>query len=163
MPFEEPKNVCEIVDSVQVDKFSQTISEYPRGITIIPELIPQLDGLALKSDAAHFYKWTKINNPDLEIQYSNKSQLLSLHSDEIWLPLVFLASNVSLPIYLNLVSNYIYDRIKGALKTDKHLIHISAECEDKNTGKIKRFNFTGDHEALRQAITKFNINEFYNE
>ena len=70
---------------------------------------------------------------------------------------------MTLPLYLNLVANYIYEKMKGALKGDKARMRFSAMYEDTATGIIKRFDFAGDEEALKNAITELHSNDFFRD
>lgn len=76
------------------------------------------------------------------------------------MPIVFLASDVTLPIYLNLVANYLYDKSKALLRGEQNRVHFSAVYEDKSTGTTKKFIFEGNEEALQKAIKKFDVNKF---
>ncbi len=76
------------------------------------------------------------------------------------MPLVFLASDITLPIYLNIVANYLYEKMKGALKGEKSRVHLSAMYKNTSDGITKKFEFEGDVDALQKAITKFNLNKY---
>lgn len=62
-----------------------------------------------------------------------------------------------------LVASYLYERMKGELKGESTRVHFCAEFEDKHNGKIKRFTFDGDADALQKAIKRFNVNDFLDE
>jgi hypothetical protein len=65
--------------------------------------------------------------------------------------------------YLSLVANYLYEKMRGALKGDRTRVRFSAMYEDVSTGVIKRFDFDGDRESLKQAITTFDPNAFFSD
>ncbi|WP_113907998.1 hypothetical protein [Aliidiomarina celeris] len=145
---------------------SEILSEIPsasKGITVLPEPYRDVDGLIVKADAGDFTKWVKLNAPEIEITANEGHSKLALRSGDYWLPLVFLASDVSLPLYLNIVSNYLYEKMRGALRGDQARVHLSAVYEDRKEGKIKRFDFEGDVESLKSAIKKFDLNKFMGE
>lgn len=74
-----------------------------------------------------------------------------------------LSSDVSVQFYLNLVANYVYDKLKGALKGEKIRVRFSAVYEEPKTGVIKRFDFEGDEQALAKTIKRFDLNRFLDD
>lgn len=110
----------------------------------------------LAADTFHFRKWLKANAPDIDLTV-DEAPTLALHSHDIWIPLAILASDVSLQVYLGLVTNYIYNRLKGALRHDKHVVHLSVIHEDKKAGKLKRFDYSGSVEGLSECTQKTDL------
>ncbi|CAN0540789.1 unnamed protein product [Ectocarpus sp. 12 AP-2014] len=158
----EPENKHSLSELEDLEILNE-IPSASKGITVLPESYREVDGLIVKADAGDFTKWVKLNAPEIEITANEGHSKLALRSGDYWLPLVFLASDVSLPIYLNVVSNYLYEKMRGALRGDKARVHLSAVYEDKKEGKLKRFDFEGDAESLRSAIKKFDLNKFMDE
>jgi len=115
------------------------------------------------SESPTFLKWLKANKPAIFVKKCEGVPLTSLHSNEIWMPIVFLANDIALPVYLNLVSSYVYERCRGGLKSDVNRVHITAEYENSETGVKKRFTFSGDLNALQKAIKKVDVNEILRE
>src|ERR1700722_7653262 len=72
----------------------------------------------LPPDAGDFAKWLRANTQH-QIEVEKPDYRRMLHSCDIWLPLVFLAHECGLPVFLNLVSSYVYERMKGAIKGDQ--------------------------------------------
>ncbi len=130
---------------------------------MVPEISGHKKQLSLKADAGDFAKWIRVNQPECKVELPKVESLLVLRNSDCWLPLVYLATDVALPVYLNIVSTYIYDKMKGALVGETVRIHLSAMYEDKKAGIVKKFVFTGDREALESAIRKFDVNEFMND
>ncbi len=135
----------------------------PSGLEMVAEQYGEGPQVAVKSDAGSFAKWLRVNSPELNVVLEPKTPKLVLRSGDIWLPLTFLASDIALPVYLNLVASYLYERMKGELKGESTRVHFCAEFEDKHNGKIKRFTFDGDADALQKAIKRFNVNDFLDE
>lgn len=159
----EAKEICELVtveDAAAFRNFSKSAST---GLSMIPEEYGEPKQLVLKSDAGDFAKWLKGYDPKINVGIGKADQRLVLRSGDYWLPLVYLAHDIVLPVYLNLVASYLYEKMKGALKGEVTRVHLSAEYEDKATGIVKRFNFEGDSEALQKAIKRFDLNEFLDE
>ena len=86
--------------------------------------------------------------------------MLALHSNDYWFPLAVLGSDTAAQFYIGMVVNYVYDRLKGALKHDTHLVHLAAIYEDKPSGKVKKFIYTGPVEGLKACMKKIDLNEF---
>ncbi len=159
----EPKTKCEL-RSIEGDAAFRAFSvKNPSGLEMVAEQYGEGPQVAVKSDAGSFAKWLRVNSPELNVVLEPKTPKLVLRSGDIWLPLTFLASDIALPVYLNLVASYLYERMKGELKGESTRVHFCAEFEDKHNGKIKRFTFDGDADALQKAIKRFNVNDFLDE
>jgi hypothetical protein len=129
-------------------------------LTLFPEEHGESRQLVLRADGADFAKWVRAQHPELAVTVQHADRQLVFRSGDCWLPLVFLASDITLPIYLNLVSSYLYDKMKGALRGETARVHLTAEYEDPSTGLVKRFTYDGDAATLRETIKKFNLNQF---
>lgn len=129
-------------------------------VAILPQDYPDSETPVLMQDAGDFAKWLSRTNPDINLYYSTPQTRIALRAADYWLPLVVLANDISLPIYLNLVSSYVYDRMKGALKGDISKVHIEAVFTDSNSGIYKRFKYDGDVTGLEKVIKKFDVNKF---
>lgn len=151
-----PKESCAVasVDDPDLEAYLQS---GPAGINIVPETYGQLEGKVLKQDTGDFVKWLRVNQPALNVAMPQANRLV-LRSGDIWLPLVYLASDVTVPVYLNLVSSYLYDRLKGMLRSDKPVVHLRIRY--RNGAESKEFHFVGDPETLRATIKKFDVNRY---
>lgn len=158
-----PKEICEVVIVEDDSDFRAYQKGNPSGFVMVPEPYGEVKGLVLKSDGGDFAKWLKRHDPSIKMEVRQAEQRLILRSGDYWLPLAFLASDVALPIYLNMVASYLYEKMKGALRGEKARVHLSAMYEDKSAGIVKRFNFEGDQEALQKVIKRFDLNKFLDE
>jgi hypothetical protein len=155
------REICEIVDVVDASSFHGFIERSAGGIRMVPEPYGPDTANVLKPDTGDFVKWIKVTRPDVTVEVE-RAKTLVLHSNEVWIPLAFLAKEFGLPLYLNLVSSYLYDRFKNALSSAPPRVHLSAEYSDID-GTVRRFNFEGDHDALKAAIKKFDLNKFLDQ
>lgn len=155
-----PKDISEISDVSDVTDFDEFLASQSSGLRMVSEPYGPDGERVIKPDAGDFLKWLRAAQPDVHVEVLPGRKLV-LHSGDVWIPLVFLAKDIGLPVYLNLVSSYLYDRFKAALRGDKPRVHLSAEYVDGVSGSIKKFTFEGDHEALRSAITKFDAKGFF--
>lgn len=134
------------------------IEQYSKGedalnnIVLIPQFYPR-DGInkAFAYDTVSFYKYTKIKQKYASIgTYTCEEPIptLALHSNEIWLPVIWIASNILLPTTLNLISNYIWSRM-SCLKGENHIVHFHLITEDKE-GILKKIKYDGPIEGLEK-------------
>lgn len=151
---------CEVVDSSDDSEFQKYLQGNPSGLQVVPKNYRTCKGKLVSSDAGDFTKWLKRNHPVIPVSMNKGDGILDLRSSDIWMPLVFLASDVSVPIFLNLVSNYVYDRMKGALKNDKARVHLDVIYRDEKSGVTKEFRYEGFIEDLQKVIKKFDLNQF---
>lgn len=133
------------------------------GVAFLPESLPSGDALYLKSDYGDFMKWMATTRPELKLTLPEQHPKLILHSGDIWLPLMYLARDTSVQILLGLITNYLYDRMKGRLKSDRPVVDFSIVYEDHEAQKIKRLDFKGTAEDLAKVMKKFDANNFFDD
>lgn len=158
--FLDDREACEFSVLENDDEFRKYHQASQSGLKIIAQKYRSCDGLLVSPEAGDFTKWLKHNHPDLNVDISKKDGILVLHSSDYWMPLVFLSSNIALPIYLNLVSSYIFERMKGALRNEKARVHLEAVYHDEKEGVSKKFHYEGDAEGLQKIIKKIDLNQF---
>jgi hypothetical protein len=152
----EPRTVCELETVEDKPRFLELLDRQPRGVFMVPE---RRYGHLVGGDAYDFMKWMRIQHPEIEvgIQQGPTVQLLST---QIWLPLAVLASDVTLSVYLNLVSSFLCDRIKGAMQRKEARVRVCAEYQDP-TGVVKRFTYEGDLDGLSSVVRNFDVDKFF--
>ncbi len=160
METSDGNEVCELIDIDESKDFDDFITDGGSGIKIIPEKYGDLDEKVVKSEMGSFSKWIKVNHSEINIDLPTTTPKLVLRSNDYWMPLVFLASDITLSIYLNLVASYIYDRVKGSLKGEKARVHLEAHYKDDKSGVAKAFKYEGNVEGLKESLKKFNLDEF---
>lgn len=159
----EPEAVREIVD-VELDaEFRAYLATSPSGIALRAEPYGEHATPIIKEGAGDFTKWLREAHPDVNVAPPQAGDRLLLHNEDIWMPLVFLATDITLPVYLNIVASYLYDRMRGRLRGEKLRVHLSVEYEDKSSGKTKRFNFAGDSETFKTTIKKIDVNALFDD
>jgi hypothetical protein len=110
----------------------------------------------------NFAKWARKNtmvSNSVAVAETETTKVADLRSHDFWLPLAYLFSDVPLQIYLGLVANYIYDRLKGALKNEEPIVDLEVYIEDKKKGKVRRFSYHGSCNGLQQVIKRIDVNE----
>lgn len=83
-------------------------------------------------------------------------KIRSLHSFDIWLPVIWIANSVLLPIAINIVSNYISEKRKGHEKEDTQ---VDITFIVKSKGKEKSIHYKGDAETFKEKFEKIDINK----
>ncbi|HVZ42527.1 MAG TPA: hypothetical protein VHA82_01870 [Ramlibacter sp.] len=152
--------VADVPDDLQ---FRTYLSDAASGITLIPEPMGPNIPAGLHADFGDFLKWSRQNSPGVQAKVSEQAPRVALHSAEVWLPLVAIASDTSVQVFLNMAANYLYDRARGSLKGDKVRIRLRAVYTDKQQGRTKRFEFEGDADSLRKVATRFDMNNFFDD
>ena len=94
--------------------------------------------------------------PPVDILVDGDIIVRSLHSFDIWLPVIYIASNILLPVVVNLVSNFIYDKMKGREHEDAN---VNAEIVIKNGKKEKFIHFKGDAKSFKEMMDKIDLNK----
>jgi len=161
MPLPEPENVCEIAAIENDADFLSFIEHGPSGITFVPERHGESDDPVHTAHAGDFAKWIKSNDPQTRVTVLPAEGRLIRHSSDFWFPLVYLANDVALPIYLNLVASYLYDKMSGRLRGDTSRVHVDARYRDQKAGVEKRFKFEGDADSFCQVAEKFELKDFF--
>lgn len=136
------------------------------GLACIPEPVggEEESAVALKADGGDFLKWLATSHPEVNVTWPRpETPKVVLRSGDIWLPLVFLASDTSVQLFLNLAASYLYDRMKDGLKGDVPRVRLSAVYEDRKSRKTKRLDFSGDAQALRAVMKRFDADNFFRD
>lgn len=158
-----PKDISQITLVEDDTDFRLQTQKHPNGIVFRSRRHGDSDDEIIEADVSDFAKWLTSEHPHLPIDLPNNTNRLLLRNEEIWLPLAFIAGDVSLPIYLNLVSNYLYDRMKGSLKGSPPKVNLTVEYHDATSGKTKRFKYSGDGQTLMSITKKFDVNKFLDD
>ena len=157
----EPEDTHKIEAINDKHEFLSFIRKNPKGILCVPENVTkQSSHNVVMPQTYDFAKWIRKNKKDITINVARSKGAKSLHSNDFWMPIVFLASDVSVQVFLGLVSNYIYDRIKGALKHDKATVHVKAYYKETAEGVAKEFSYEGSVEGLEEVAKNFDLNKF---
>ena len=160
MPVPEPHDLCEVVAVEDPADYEAFLRSDPSGFQMVPERHGDSEVLVLPSHAGDFAKWVRRHRPDVAVSSGCVEGRLIRRANDVWLPLVYLAQDVALPVFLGLVTSYLYDKMKGALRGDRTRVHFSVEYEDARAGVVRRFNFEGDAEALNETLKQFDVDRF---
>jgi hypothetical protein len=154
------KPTIEVINTPS-NEFKKFYSE-SHGIKFVPEIYNGTTEKILQRDSGTFAKWLHKHHTEIKIDYDPDVKKVSLHNNEYWLPLVYLASDTSVQIYIGLVINFIYDKLKGALSGEKDKATVNFSFEFKDGDKHKKFNYSGDVKGL-EKFNKIDINKLLKE
>lgn len=160
MSIPEPRDVCEVVAVANPSEYEAYLQSDPSGFLMVPERHGDSDKPVLPSHAGDFAKWVAAHNPDVAVNSGHAEGRLIRRANDVWLPLVYLATDVALPVFLGLVSSYLHDKMRGALHGDHARVHLNVEYMDPRKGVVKRFNFEGDAEELRKTLQRIDVDRF---
>ncbi|MFV0934628.1 MULTISPECIES: hypothetical protein [Pseudomonas] len=111
-------------------------------------------------EAGRFKKWMRIHHPEIEVTIPDDASKYDLHDYSIIMPLVSLASDMSLQNYLAVVVEYVKAATSNKLEGETDEIQMSVIYHDNEKGIKKEFNFKGSQETLNAAVKKFDLNKF---
>lgn len=144
-------------------EFERIAEAYKTGVALIPRPYGTEVPSAMHSAGGDFAKWLKQEHKDVEVHLPTESQpRVMLHCHDYWFPLIWLGSTVVFPVFINMLSSYLYDKAKGTLKGEKPNAHVEVVFKDEKNGTFRRFKFEGDVDQLKAAVKKFDPNEFLN-
>lgn len=155
--------MLETVGAEEAAEFQRLAETYQTGIALVPQPYGSEGTASLHSAGGDFAKWLRTTSKEVDVHVPKEpQQRVMLCNNELWLPLIWLGTNVALPVFLGFVVNYLYDRSKGNLKNEKTTAHVQAVYRNRKTGIFKKFKFKGDVEQLKAAMKKFDPHEFMN-
>lgn len=82
----------------------------------------------------------------------------SLHSADIWLPVIWISQNILLPFVTGLITSYIYDKIKGRGQ-EPTMVDVTIQINDKKKGINKSIHYNGDAKTFKDTFDKIDINK----
>ena len=82
-------------------------------------------------------------------------RIRSLHSFDIWMPVIWVAQNILLPIAFDMVWNYIKEKRKGR-KTENANVDVIFVVKTK--GKEKLIHYNGSADTFKETFEKIDAN-----
>ena len=111
-------------------------------------------------ETINFLKFCRQNVPEysFDVLSDGDIETRSLHSFDIWMPVIFVAQSILLPIAVNVISNYIYDKMKGREKEEAKVDLTLIVREGK---KEKSIHYNGDASTFKETFEKIDLNEMW--
>lgn len=91
-----------------------------------------------------------------DVLADDEIQICSLHSFDIWMPIIWVSSSILLPFAINMVSSYIYDKMKGREKED---VNIDISFYVKRDNEEKHIHYSGDAKTFKENFEKIDLNK----
>ncbi len=109
-------------------------------------------------ESVSFYKYCKNKSldQDIDILADDNIKVRSLHSFDIWMPLIFIAKDILLPIIINVVSDYINEKRKGR---EDEPCDVDITFKVKHGNDVKELHYKGSAEAFKDNFEKIDINK----
>ncbi len=76
------------------------------------------------------------------------------------MPIIFIAQSVLLPFAINMVSNYIWEKMKGR-ETENAEVDMTFIV--KNGKKEKSIHYKGDAKTFKESFEKIDLNKMWEE
>jgi len=105
-----------------------------------------------------FLKFCRSQSPEysFDVLAEDDIQIRSLHSFDIWMPVIWVASSVLLPFVINMVSSYIYDKMRGREKED---VNVDVTFLVKRDNEEKYIHYSGDAKTFKESFEKIDLNK----
>lgn len=116
------------------------------------------DGYYYAQETIDFVKFFREVCPEVPITVltGGDIEVRSLHSFDIFMPIIWIAQNVILSAVLNVVSSYIYDRLKGR-ESEEADVDLSFVVE--RDGEKKMIHFKGPAREFAECFKGVDLNE----
>ncbi|WP_061215360.1 hypothetical protein [Syntrophomonas wolfei] len=103
-----------------------------------------------------FLKYCRQTDPEhsADVLSDGDIKLRSLHSFDIWMPVIWIGSSIVLPLVINLVSNYIWEKMRGREQEDAKVNITIMVQQGKNT---KELHYNGDARTFSETFEKIDI------
>lgn len=146
-------------DYFSVENISQTTKDKLCNADIVAvPLRYQDDEYYFAQETIDFLKYCRQNDSahSYDILADGDIKIRSLHSFDIWMPVIWVAKNVLLPMAINMVCNYIWEKRKGHEKEDTQ---VDVTFIVKSKGKEKSIHYKGDADTFKEKFEKIDINK----
>lgn len=138
------------------EKLKELSLSLPSSISFFPENLETVetkDKFIFTESMVDLNKVFKQSNITLDVLGGDTEFYRSRKNADIYLPAVFLSlslisENPSLvSVSLNILSSYVYDRLKGSF--GKKTAHVEFYIETKEKGKVKKISYKGEASGIK--------------
>lgn len=125
------------------------------GIIAIPNKYAEKE-YYFAQETIEFIKYCRENEKEhtVDLLADGDIKTRSLHSFDIWLPIIWIGTKVLLPVVFNLVSNYIYEKMRGREHEEAKVDVSIIVCEGE---KKKEIRYSGDAKTFKEVFGKIDI------
>lgn len=109
-------------------------------------------------ETVDFIKYCRQNdkNHTYDVLADGDIKVRSLHSFDLWLPVIWVASKILFPMVINIVSSYIWEKIKGH---EKEETQVDVTFVVKNKKEKKMIHYKGNADKFKETFEKIDINK----
>ena len=116
------------------------------------------DEFYFAQETIDFIKYCKQNHNEnsFAVLSVGDIKVRSLHSFDIFMPIIYIASEFLLPIGIGLVTNYICEKMKGR---EKEKANVNITFIVKSVEEEKKLHYNGDAKTFKETFEKIDINK----
>ena len=105
-----------------------------------------------------FIKFCRQNdaNHTYDVLADGDIKVRSLHSFDIWLPIIWIATEILLPIAIDVVGDFIKSKLKGREKEDAN---VDVTMIVKRKDEEKTIHYSGDAKTFKETFEKIDLNK----
>lgn len=109
-------------------------------------------------ESVNFVKFCRQQNIEnsIDLLADSDIQIRSLHSFDIWMPVIWVTEFILLPAAVNLVTSYIYDKLKGR---EKEEAKVDVTFIVNREGEEKTLHYSGDAKTFEESFEKIDLNK----
>lgn len=109
-------------------------------------------------ESVNFVKYCRQENKEIAIDVlGDDVPIRSLNSWDIWMPIIYIAEEVLLPVAVGLAINYLWDRIKGREKENPQ---VDITFRKRDGDKTKELHFKGGVDEFKEKFEKIDLNKW---
>ena len=121
---------------------------------------PYGDKFFFAQETIDFLKFCRENDSmhKYDILANKEVEIRSLHSFDIWMPVIFAVQDVLCPIIVNMISDYIKEKMKGRQKEEAQVdVTLIVQNDDKNMS----LHYKGDAKTFKDSFEKIDFNKIW--
>jgi len=111
-------------------------------------------GYCFASESADFVKFCRSQNAEAVILSTDDIKVLDLHSFDIWMPVIYVAKEILLPLAISLVANFICSKKKGR---EHEKAKVNVDIVYKKGKKEVDIHYDGDADTFKDVIDKLDL------
>lgn len=134
---------------IEENEFVAVPASYERDHFFAQETIDFLK-FCRENDSAH--KYDILSDGDITVR--------SLHSFDIWMPIILITKKALFSFAIDMVSNYIWEKMKGRETEDAE---VDMTFIVKNGEKEKSIHYNGDAKTFKESFEKIDLNKMWEE
>jgi hypothetical protein len=142
-----------IINEISEETFTYDESKIPdTDIVIMPR---NIDNGLFTEDSISLYKEIK-NSGKVSIDfYGGKDNFkgISINSADLWLPVIWIGTNVVLPLALNAFYDFVKSKIGN--KDDNNRVHVTIKHKNKTSKHTDVLKYNGNGNGLKTALKSF--------